>query len=229
MELIDAVVGGLVGGLVTLLLTFRGYRVEERRRREDALIARVNLQNQYIVESSADLGSRASTALGKAKALAAAHADFSWESIYEPLDNLSKELVSQSPRYRLAGVGAASEEISTLLWHFLEQVSRYQGAVESDRQLAAQLSAQPEKALMEENVGPDASLPWYAEGEVDRLVEEYRQSLFAALDNAVGRVLHSVAHYDPGPPLQISSSPDPFRSAHQVMEDWATRKRQHLV
>lgn len=224
--MVSALIGGLIGAFAALGLAIWAYLVEERRRREDSDVTRTNLQNQYIVESSADLGERVRATLRQVDELQGVPSTLSWEAIYGPLRQLDGEMRSQSPRYRLAGVGRASDEIRNLLIGFLETRATVQGYLQADRDLVADVAALPPSEADSSTV---RSLLGFTDTDLDRVTDDYKAASFNLLEERIEQILRAVAAYEPGPPiarspLSVEHTSRPFEQASRVLDDWDREK-----
>jgi hypothetical protein len=86
---------------------------ESHHRREDAAAELALRRDQYLADRSEDLTTRTSRALTTIRRLEAKDAA-SWERVYRIAEDLAAELRRQAPRYRFAGVHAASA--AALAW-----------------------------------------------------------------------------------------------------------------
>jgi hypothetical protein len=202
--------------------------VAERRRHEDAELARTNLQNQYIVESSADLAQRVRSTLRDIKGAEGTH-QVSWEALYDQLRGLDGDLQAQSPRYRLAGVSAASDEIRRLILEYLGTRASIQGALEADRELVKQVGEFPSDDAELDAEARTKRAIGFANEDLDRVIDEYKAKSYELLEARVDQVLQEVARYEPGPalaqsPLKLTPSREGFEEAHSVIDAWNARK-----
>jgi hypothetical protein len=213
--IISAVIGAVAALVVFALTLWR----ESKHRREDAERALAYRRHQYFVESSADLSTRVWDAIRAEKGLEA-EKTVPWQQIYEILLNLEVELLGQAPRYRLAGVEEASEEIYAQLLRRLGGWAEADGRADANRTLYRSMiktlvTSGPPETQAEDQVRAEIG---FDETDVDRALDRFRRETFEQMRDRVYQVLKAVSKYNPDQPFELQKDPRPYTNFGEV---WA--------
>jgi hypothetical protein len=222
-NLVPAIVGAAIGALITLVVfVWKEWR-ESRHRREDAERALAYRRDQYLVESSADLATRVWHAIRKVERLEA-ETTVPWGEIYEILLDLSVELLGQAPRYRLAGVEAASQEIFVQLNGFCQHGRWPRAWPTPTGPCIGCQEAYAEAGTAASHVESEVpAAVGFDDTDVDRALELFRQKTFEQMRNRVGPVLEAVSRYQPGQRFELEENREPYSNFGQA---WADVKKE---
>jgi MoxR-like ATPase len=215
----SAIIGAVIGAVAALVVLALTLWRESKHRREDAERALAYRREQYFVESSADLATRVWDAIRTVEGLEA-EKTVPWEEIYGILLNLSVELQGQAPRYRLAGVDKASDEILVQLRGHLGARAEADGRANANRTLYRSMidtrapSGTPETQV-EDQVRAEIG---FDETDVDRALERFRRETFEQMRDRVYQVLQAVSKYNPGQPFELQKDRKPYTNFSEM---WA--------
>jgi hypothetical protein len=219
----SAIVGALITAVVTVVGGSLAVWREWRRRRKEAAQELVYRREQYLVESSADLSTRVWHRIRKLARVQAGEAP-PWEGIYDDLLDLNVELVGQAPRYRLAGVEEASNEIFTQLNRFLSARSVFEGMAKANRDFYRLVL----ESVLETTAAPGApasqaesearAMTGFDDTDIDRAYELFREKTFAQVRQRVLQVLAAVSKHQPGQAFKLEENQQPYVSFDDV---WA--------
>jgi hypothetical protein len=223
-SVLSAIIGAVIGAVAALVVLALTLWRESKHRREDAERALAYRRHQYFVESSADLSTRVWDAIRAEKGLEA-EKTVPWQQIYEILLNLEVELLGQAPRYRLAGVEGASEEILVQLRSRLGGWAEADARADENRTLYQSLiEARVASGIPETQVDDQVRAKiGFDETDVDRALERFRRETFEQMRDRVYQVLKAVSDYNPDQPLELQKDRKSYTTFSEV---WAAITKQ---
>ena len=150
--------------------------------------------------------------------------EYDWRMAYALFSNVRTDLQAQRPRYRLAGLTAACDDVIKLFGGYLYWVSFREGQWSADRDLAKAVEAMKKPSSQEGS----AAKVWTVD-EVETSYENFRQVSISELFGQLEIVLSGVADYEPGPslvlqPIKNAKISLEFPASKRVRDDWESTR-----